>query len=357
MLVRILVVDDSALYRQLVRNVLRTIDGVEVVGVATSGSDALQKLEELEPDLLTLDVEMPELSGLDVLREMKKRRSRAKAVMLSSLTKNGAQITADSLLAGAFDFIHKPNSSDAESNRQILHGELSEKIEAFRESIGVSLPRRTAKVAAEIAIPAISSSSTCQAYEAVVIGTSTGGPVALREVLPKLPRDLGVPVLVVQHMPKYYTQSLAERVNDMCELTVLEAQDGMRVEPNKVYIAPGGSHLKLSGTTFKPILQTTDEPPEHNCRPSVDYLFRSAANFYNGRVLGVVLTGMGRDGTEGCREIKRLGGFVIAQHPDGCVVYGMPKVVVEQQLVDRVVPLDKIAAWIVRELSRSRIAK
>ena len=178
--------------------------------------------------------------------------------------------------------------------------------------------------------------------------------MALREVIPKLPKTLGVPVFVVQHMPPKYTQSLAIRIGEVSQLPVHEAEDGMKVEANHVYIAQGGLHMGLERVHRTPVIRTSDLPHEHNCRPAVDFTFRAACNIYAGNLLGVILTGMGRDGTEGCRMIKQLGGSVLAQHPDGCTVYGMPKVVVEEQLADRVVPLEKIASWIVRIVEKSR---
>lgn len=341
MTLRVLIVDDSALYRQLVKNVLRDIPGVEVVGLAKTGAEALQKLAECNPHLLTLDVQMPDMDGLEVLHALKKIRSTAKAIMLSSLTGQGAQVTTDALLAGAFDFIQKPNSNDASANRISLLESLSDKIGAFQESLEIKLPRRAPTNIAE-------PTARRGRIAAVVIGSSTGGPVALREVLPKLPSTLKVPIFVVQHMPARYTKSLSDRLNESSMLPIQEAFDGMKIEPNMVYIAPGGLHMRVSKSPKGPVIKIVDDPPENNCRPAVDYLFRSAAEVYGGNLLAVILTGMGRDGTEGCRIIKQLGGSVIAQHPDGCVVYGMPKAVVEEQLADRVVPLEKIASWIVR---------
>lgn len=360
---RILVVDDSALYRTLVRNVLRDIPGVEVVGVAIDGKDALAKLDQFQPDLLTLDVQMPESNGLEVLRAMKARKSRTRAIMLSSLTSQGAQTTTDALLAGAFDFIHKPSSTDAKANRDALHRQLTEKLAILMASQS-QLPPTTPAVRASVnasanatpsspAIPRSPENATkAERIDAVVIGTSTGGPVALREVIPKLPADLGIPVFVVQHMPPGYTHSLAQRICEASQLQVIEGAMGQEAKPNTVYIAPGGKHLQLVRTGDRVRIETNEDPPEHNCRPAVDVLFRSAATVYEGHVLAVVLTGMGRDGAEGCRAIKRRGGTVFAQHPDGCVVYGMPKAVVDEQLADRVIPLDRIAPWIVREVQK-----
>lgn len=356
---KILVVDDSALYRQLVKNVLRDIPGVEVVGAAKSGTEALSMVAELDPDVLTLDVRMPDIDGIEVLRTLKRNKSRAKAVMLSSLTANGAQTTTDALFEGAFDFVHKPSGSDAIANRMVLLEELTEKLQTFRSSPEFrgfrsptpsvrTSPARTTEdleTRTDLAVPRCS---------AVVIGTSTGGPVALREVLPELPSNLPVPVLIVQHMPPNYTHSLAQRLNEASSLEVIEAVDGMPVEAGHAYIAPGGRHMRVERAGTKIVIRIADDPPELGCRPSVDYLLRSAVSVYGGKLLAVILTGMGRDGTEGCREVKRRGGTVITQHADGCTVYGMPKAVVDEQLSDRVVPLDRIGATVTRHVKRSR---
>jgi two-component system chemotaxis response regulator CheB len=361
---RILVVDDSALYCQLVRNVLREVPDVDVVGIAKSGQEALDQLSQLTPDLMTLDVRMPDGDGIDVLRELKKRRSPTKAIMLSSLTANGAQVTTDALMEGAFDFIHKPGGPDAGANRKALLDALSEKIAIFRDSRkGRAVrprPGPPAKPPAatkpspspRVVRPAPSATErSVTRCEAVLIGTSTGGPVALREVLTVLPGDLPVPVLIVQHMPAQYTHSLAQRLNEASPLEVVEACDGMNLEPGWAFLAPGGRQMKIVRRGNRHKIQITDDPPENSCRPSVDYLFRSAVEVFGGQVVAVIMTGMGRDGTEGCRELKRCGAHVIAQHSDGCVVYGMPKAVVEEQLADQIVPLDQIAGAVLDRIA------
>jgi two-component system chemotaxis response regulator CheB len=346
-ILRILVVDDSALYRQLIQNVLREVPGVQVVGMAKSGQEALSQVEELAPDLLTLDVRMPGGDGIHVLHELKKRRSKTKAIMVSSLTANGAQVTMDALLEGAFDFILKPGGPDAAANRQALLDALSEKIRIYRDSqarrAGGRSPVSPRQAPAEPKTPMRSPTSGC---DAVVIGTSTGGPVALREVLGQLPGDLPVPVLIVQHMPAQYTNSLAQRLNERSQLEVVEACDGMTLEPGWAFLAPGGKHMKVTPRRPRSRIQITDDPPELSCRPSADYLFRSVAEAFGGRVLAVVMTGMGRDGMEGCRLLKASGATVFAQHPDGCIVFGMPKAVIDEELADRVVPLQELAAAI-----------
>jgi two-component system chemotaxis response regulator CheB len=343
--IRIIVVDDSPLYRQLVGNVLRDVPGVNVVGMAGSGQDALDQVERLAPDLLTLDVNMPGIDGIEVLRSLGRRRSGTKAIMLSGLTAEGAAVTTDALLEGAFDFILKPSGGDAAANRAALLASLSEKIQAFREG---QTGQRTSR-------PTVTppSTETTIRYDAIVIGTSTGGPVALREILPLLPGDLPVPILVVQHMPAQYTRSLAQRLNEASRIEVLEAGDGMALEPGWAFVAPGGRQMKVEGSGNRPVVRITDDPPENSCRPSVDYLFRSAAEVFGGKVIAVMLTGMGRDGVAGCRSLKQRGSFVIAQHPDGCAVYGMPKAVVDEQLADQVLPLERIPGALTRRVRKT----
>lgn len=360
---RLMVIDDSALYRQLVRNTLREIPGVEVVGTAKSGQEALTLIDELDPDLLTLDVQMPVVNGIELLRLLKKKRSRARAIMLSSLTANGAQITTDALLEGAFDFIHKPSGADATANRQSLLSELTEKISAFRLT---PVARREHAVAPPAA-PRTSHSATTGVSsgadvlgavrcEAVVIATSTGGPVALNEVLPALPGDLPAPILIVQHMPPQYTQSLANRLNERSEIEVVEGADGMAVAAGFAYIAPGGRHMKVERRAGRIVIGITSDPPENSCRPAADYLFRSAAEVYGARLMAVVMTGMGRDGTEGCRAIKQRGGHVMTQDADGCAVFGMPKAVADAMLSDEALPLGRIADGLTRRVMGRRMA-
>jgi two-component system chemotaxis response regulator CheB len=352
--VRILVVDDSALYRQSLHNILRDVAGAVIVGVAKDGAQALQKIEELDPDLLTLDVQMPGMDGIQVLREVKRRRLRPRAIMVSSLTSEGAQVTTDALLEGAFDFILKPSGSDSISNRQQLRSALEEKLAAFREASGRRATRggRAQRVGAGAVMEAAPApGAVCQA---VVIGTSTGGPEALKAVLPKLPAALGVPILVVQHMPAQYTLSLAARLNEICQLQVAEAQDWSEAIAGSVLVAPGGRQMKVESDGGRLLVRVNDDPPERGVRPSVDYLLRSVADELSGNALAVIMTGMGRDGLEGCKRLKQAGGYVFAQCQDDCVVYGMPKAVIEESLADRALPLGKIAPAIVRHLNRSR---
>jgi two-component system chemotaxis response regulator CheB len=354
---RILVVDDSALYRQSIHNVLREVADASIVGTAENGVEALAKIEELEPDLLTLDVQMPDMDGIQVLREIKRRRLRPKAIMVSSLTSEGAKVTTDALMEGAFDFILKPSSNDSAANRQQLRDALENKISAFRDSadnrrLKTHNPRSRRHVEADDVVDAAPAPTA--ACQAVILGTSTGGPAALKAVLPKLPAELPVPVLVVQHMPAQYTRSLAARLDEICQLEVVEATDNTAAVAGRVILAQGGKQMRLECAGSRLLVRLNDDPPENGVRPSVDYLLRSASEVLQGNALALILTGMGRDGLAGCRQFKQAGGFVFAQSQDDCVVYGMPKAVIDEDLADRALPLGKIAPAIVRHINRSR---
>ncbi len=351
--VRVLIVDDSALYRQTIQNVLRDVDGLRVVGIARNGLEALQKIEECEPDLLTLDVQMPDMDGIQVLHEIKRRRYAVAAIMVSSFTDHGAQVTTDALLEGAFDFILKPSSSDIAANREQLKRSLVSKITAFRESGRTRRHHPCAdRPVRELECEPLSpTTSTCRA---IVIGTSTGGPEALKAVLPKLPADLSVPVFVVQHMPPVYTTSLARRLDSNSAISVVEGNDGMVAGGGMVILAPGGQQMGLRSENHGLRVAVTDAPPENAVRPAVDYLLRSATGVLRGDLLAIIMTGMGKDGLLGCRLVKQAGGCVFAQSQCDSVVYGMPKAVIDDCLADRILPLGKMAPAIVRHVKQSR---
>jgi two-component system chemotaxis response regulator CheB len=342
---RVLIVDDSALYRKFVRLVLDGVKGIDVVGTAHNGRAALDKIGELKPDLLTLDLEMPELDGLGVLREIRNLQLPVGAILCSSLTRQGAAATTSALELGAFDFVLKNGeTADLETSVRTLRNELVPKIQAFSAARGSSGNKMAPT-------PPIDSSDNALPHsqpEAVVIGVSTGGPVALSRLLPQLPADLATPVLIVQHMPPLFTRSLADDLNKSCKITVGEAVDGAPVCRGHIWIAPGGKQMKTEYGPTGIVLRVTDDPPLRNCKPSVDYLFNSAAATFGGNVLAIVMTGMGDDGAEGCRELKRRRATILAQEQSSCVVYGMPRAVVEQGLADMVCPLDRLAAEIVR---------
>lgn len=361
---RILIVDDSALYRQSIRNVLRDIENVDVVGIAADGFEALEKISQLQPDLLTLDVQMPGMDGIELLREIKQRRLSPKAIMVSSFTSEGAKVTTDALMEGAFDFILKPIGDQAHANREMLYRALEEKILVFRSSLdharfenhGCSDRRPVDTLSTTNPSNGRSESIpiATDACRLVILGTSTGGPAALKHVLPKLPEQFPAAVVVVQHMPEKYTLSLANRLDSICPLEVVEGEHGMNVQAGRIVLAAGGKQTKVVAKGDQLTLDVRDAPAENGVRPSVDYTLRSAVESVHGNSLAVILTGMGRDGLAGCTLLKDAGGHVFAQSQSDSIVFGMPKAIIEAGLADRILTLGKIAPAIVRHVKRSR---
>ena len=346
---RVLVVDDSTLFRKVVRDVLSDLPWVEVVGVAANGRIALDKAMSLKPDLITLDIEMPEIDGLGVLSELKRSGSPCGAIMLSALSEAGASMTNKALELGAFDFVLKPQAGTLDENREKLRKDLLPRISAFAASHGRvenSADAEKSEVAPE-SVPKSFPKAFSSVPRVCLIGSSTGGPAALAGVLPAIPGDFPLPIVVVQHMPPVFTRNLAESLDRACPLKVVEAEDGMPIQPGTIFIAPGGRQAKIVRSGALPTIGVNDDPPENHCRPSVNYLLRSAINIYGGDSLTVILTGMGDDGTAGCEELKKKGARVIAQDRETCVVYGMPRSIIEAGLADQVVPLNRVAESIV----------
>jgi two-component system chemotaxis response regulator CheB len=359
---KVLVVDDSLLYRKVLSDLLGELPGVQVVGAAPNGRIALSRIPALQPDLLTLDVEMPEMDGLEVLQAIQDQGLEVGVIMCSTLTQRGSDTTIAALERGAFDFIAKPQGASLEENRRILQSTLAPLVQAFarRRSIRKILQghpppptqgERRPKPAAAPCRPE-GGASRRRLSRVVGIGVSTGGPAALARMLPQLPADLGTPVLIVQHMPPLFTRSLAQSLDAKCALKVEEAADGMPIRPNVALIAPGGRHMKVVAgpEPGRKIIRITDAPPENSCRPSVDYLFRSLAEHYGEQTTAVIMTGMGSDGTAGLRLLKSRGATVIAQDEATCVVYGMPREPIEAGVVDVVAPLSALAAEICRTI-------
>ncbi len=326
----------------MLQNILQRIPGVEIVGTASDGVQAVAQVLELRPDVLTLDVQMPRLDGLGVLRELRAVGSQTKAIMVSSHTDHGTPTTVEALMEGAIDFVAKPAGVDPHVARGILYEALLEKLTAVADQL---LAPATPPGGFTVAVPPRVASA---GIAAVAIGTSTGGPQALRVVIPSLARDLAVPFFVVQHMPAGFTAALAARLNELSMVRVVEAGPGMAVEPGCVYVAPGGSHLAVerAGSSLVRCTLDAESPPRLSCRPSFDMLLESLVPVYGSGLLAVVMTGMGQDGLVGCRAVKKAGGSVIAQAAAGCALYGMPKAVTEAGLADVVVPRESIAAAI-----------
>ena len=365
---RVLVVDDAVVVRRIVTDVIGQEPGLEVVGTAPNGRIALQKLPQLNPDIVTLDVEMPVLDGLATLKQLRAAYPNLPVIMFSTLTERGASVTMEALMNGANEYVTKPaNVGSVNEAMARIREELIPKIHGLVGPVapGPASPPATASPPPPPPAPAprgvgnhTGRSTTLagtQRVEVVVIGVSTGGPNALASLVPALPGDLAAPVLVVQHMPPMFTRLLAERLDAGTSLAVREAEDGAPVRKGELLIAPGGRHLEVeAGGAGQARSRLSDAPMENSCRPSADVLFRTAARAFGGGVLAVVLTGMGADGRLGAEHVREAGGAVLAQDRATSVVWGMPGAVVEAGLADDVLPLPDIAAHIGERVGAGR---
>jgi two-component system chemotaxis response regulator CheB len=361
---RILVVDDSVVFRRVISDALTGVPGAEVVGTASNGRLAMARMAALQPDLVTLDIEMPEMNGIEVLEAMAAAGMKAGVIMLSSLTVRGGEMTVRALELGAFDFLANPEGGNMEANLGHLRAQLAPMVRAFERRREIrSILRGDASRYSPVVMPPLPAPALPQSVRGarrtgpplVLIGVSTGGPSALAKLLPALPGDLGAPIFVVQHMPAMFTQPLAASLDKKSAIRIKEAQDGEVALANWAYVAPGGRQMKLApGPKGEIILRITDDPPENGCRPAVDYPFRSAALHFPGRSVAAILTGMGADGTDGLRLLKRGGCFSIAQDEASCVVFGMPKEAIQAGVVDTVAPLETVGAAIVRAVREVR---
>jgi two-component system chemotaxis response regulator CheB len=332
------------LFRKVVRDALALEPAIEVVGSAADGRAALEKIDQLHPDAITLDLEMPEVDGLGVLRELRRRPNPPGVVVVSALTDAGATLTTQALRLGAFDFILKPSGANFDENRDRLSADLLPKIRLLAERQHLALENARTAPKCDLEIPAkLAERAPRQLPEIVAIGISTGGPSALHAMLPGLPADLPVPVVIVQHMPPMFTRSLADDLDRNATVQVTEAADGQLLQAGTVYVAPGGFQTRIEKRPRGLKVRVTDDPPEKCCKPSVDFLFRSLAEQVGPGVLAVVMTGMGDDGHAGCQLLKQRGAYVIAQDAASCVVYGMPRQIIEHGLADMIRPLDSIA--------------
>ncbi|HTW32035.1 MAG TPA: chemotaxis response regulator protein-glutamate methylesterase [Candidatus Sulfotelmatobacter sp.] len=334
--IRVLVVDDSALMRKLIPQMLAADESIEVVGTAMDGSFCLKKIDELKPNVVTLDLEMPGMNGIDTLKEIM-RRQPVPVIVFSSHSIEGASVTMKALGLGAFDFVTKPK--DASSHMAETSRELIAKVKAaadckLRPRALTGIPPKREKPPAAPGTPT----------KVIAIGVSTGGPQALEYVLAQLPGDFPGTITVVQHMPDGFTDMFARRLDEVCPLRVKEAQSGDLLQPGRVLICPGSRHMKVKRLPLGDIVVLSDEPRVNGHRPSADVLLRSAAEEFKANAVGVLMTGMGDDGAEGLGAIKREGGMTIAQSEESCVVYGMPKAAIERGYAIRVVGLDVMGA-------------
>ena len=344
-LVRVLVVDDSALMRKLIPQMLAADESIEVVGTAMDGNFCLKKIEELKPHVVTLDLEMPGMNGIDTLKEIM-RRQPTPVIVVSSHSTEGASVTMKALGLGAFDFVTKPK--DATAHMAETAQELIAKVKAAAECklkprMLPGVPPKAEKLPASSAAP----------NKVIAIGVSTGGPQALEYVLAQLPGDFPGAIAIVQHMPEGFTDMFARRLDELCALRVKEAQSGDALQPGRVLICPGSRHMKVKRLPLGDVVVLSDEARVNGHRPSADVLLRSVAEEFKTQAVGLLMTGMGDDGAEGLGALKKAGGITIAQSEESCVVYGMPKAAIERGYATRVVGLDVMSATLQAICGRS----
>ncbi len=356
--IRVLVVDDAVVVRRIISNVLGDDPALEVAGVAANGKIALDKIARLKPDIITLDIEMPVMDGLQTLTELRKLYPNLPVIMFSTLTERAAAATLDALALGANDYVAKPaNVGSVVAAMQCLRDELVPKIKGLCghpvavTQLDVRPVQQPAafKPAAQLRQPSMQAR-----VDVVTIGISTGGPNALCALIPQLPADLPVPVVIVQHMPPLFTKLLSQRLAEKSAIQVHEGAGGARLAPGHVWLAPGGYHMVVSRSSAGPVIRLNQEAQENSCRPAVDVLFRSVVETYGPNVLGVVMTGMGQDGMLGCKRICEAGGQVIVQDETSSVVWGMPGAVAKAGLADAIFPLDRMGAEIVQRVWNGR---
>lgn len=384
---KILVVDDTVTDRQILARIIADIDKAELTGVASNGRIALNKIGVKKPDLVLLDVYMPDMDGLETLKEIKTRHPDIDVIMVSGVDRETAQITVKALESGALDFISKPRGASTAENAAELRNALSRLISMARtrkysrqvrgiangRAGGAPLPR-SGDARRPVVVPQLQPGPRPETarpaekppilkrpdrrigrIELVAIGVSTGGPNALQEIVPRLPGDFPLPILTVQHMPATFTASLAARLDAISAIRVVEGADGSAIERGAMYIAPGGRHMVVRrNADSRRVLGLTDSPPVNSCRPAVDVLFRSLAMIYGGHVLTVILTGMGSDGLAGVISIRRKGGYALVQDEKSSVIWGMPGAVAEADQADEIVPLSRMAARISEIVDRGR---
>ena len=344
---RVLVVDDSLLFRSVLIECINSSAQARVVAFASNGKEALDKVVQYNPDVITLDIEMPVMNGLQALARLRKEFPLIPVIMISSSTQESARQTIEALESGALGFIAKTESNDSENNKQLLKNQISDMIQQV-------LAKRSPIVVTPVPIFAIPLKVLPKSTPQIVaIGVSTGGPQALNAIIPRLPGNLNVPVVIVQHMPSIFTASLAESLSQKSNVNVVEAKHGMELTSATVYIAPGGKQMRVNSKTgsLSKFIEITDDPPENFCKPAADYLFRSIAEVYKSQALAVILTGMGKDGTQGLKMLKMYGVKVIGQDAATCTVYGMPREAKLAGVVDIELPVDSIANEIISSIT------
>lgn len=346
-MINVLIVDDSAFMRNTLSTMISSDPDINVIGFAKDGIEAVAKVQALKPDIVTLDVEMPRMDGIAALKQIMEKHP-VPVLMVSSITNEGAKVTLDALDLGAIDFIPK-NLSELSINIVKIKEILISKIKAIGNRRVI--PRKLPRITKTLETPKLQNYSSSRKIGIVTIGTSTGGPKALQTIITRIPGDFPVPILIAQHMPPAFTGPFSERLNSLSKITVKEAEDGETIKKGVVYIAPGRGHMSVIRKKLtETVVSVNEDRGDHIYRPSVDVLMLSIAETYSGQVLGIILTGLGNDGTKGMTEIKNKGGKTIAESEESCVVYGMPRSVVEAGLADKVVPLDEVAGEIINSV-------
>lgn len=362
--IRVLVVDDSVVVRRLLLDALAEDPEIEVVGTAANGKIALAKIAQERPDVVTMDIEMPEMDGIETLRALKEAKSRVPVIMFSTLTQRGGAATLDAISLGAADYVTKPsNVGNVTQAREALRDELVPKVKALYHKTkerekpipAVARPQCAMPVQPAVVPPTArrpAANVKPVSFEALAIGVSTGGPQALLELIPRLPKDFHLAVFIVQHMPALFTRLLAERLDSKSNLTVKEASEGALVTPGSVWVAPGDFHMTVVRTGKDVRLHLDQRPPENSCRPAADPLFRSVAECYGEKTIALVMTGMGQDGLAGCESVRKARGHILVQDEKSSVVWGMPGFVARAGLADAVIPLDLLAEEVLNRVRR-----
>jgi two-component system chemotaxis response regulator CheB len=355
--IKVLIVDDSTVVRRFLSDAVTSHPGLEVVGTASHGALAVQKVALLNPQVVTMDIEMPEMSGLQALAAIRRTHPALPIIMVSTLTERGAAATLEALSLGATDYVTKPTSLSGTG--AVQKEEFIKDLLAKILALGAPREARVSRpMAAPTVRPPLSPGPRVPGrIEVVAIGVSTGGPNALAALMPGIPADFPVPIVIVQHMPPLFTKLLADRLNAKAPLEVKEGAAGDRVVAGMVFIAPGNYHMVLERSGGGHSLVLNQDLPENSCRPAVDVMFRSISDCYGAAVLAVIMTGMGQDGLRGCELIRERGGQILAQDEKSSVVWGMPGFVAEAGLADQVLPLDQLAPAIVRRVREGRAAR
>jgi two-component system chemotaxis response regulator CheB len=352
--IRLLVVDDSLVIRRALRECFRSDPEIEVIGVAENGLKALEQIKNLRPDVVTLDIEMPEMDGLETLKSLRNQGSTVPIIMFSKYTSQGATATLEALELGASDVVAKPETHGGKgSSCEVVRRQLTTRIRALGRRAHGSLARQST-LSQEIAASVTTDFRPTVSIEAVGISVSTGGPTALIEIASNLSPDIEVPIFITQHMPPMFTKFLAERLSARGPLPAFEATDGMVAQPGHIYIAPGNFHIQVDRQDSTVLVNLSQAAHENSCRPSADVMLRSLAMSYGSNLLSIVMTGMGQDGRRGCEVVKKAGGTVVAQDQESSLVWGMPRAVISAGLHDAVMPLSAMAQLINESCSKPK---